>query len=146
MSLGEYPVALLAGLVSFLAPCVLPLVPGYLSAVSAVSAEELGRPGMARRVVVASIPFVVGFSAPIAISFDALIVTKYVLWKSHPVTVRPFSTDGGLPQDANQTTFGLASGVWTSDLSKAHRTASRQPGRRVPLVLPGGCWCPRTPS
>lgn len=63
MSLGEFPVALLAGLVSFLAPCILPLVPGYLSAVSAVSAEELGRPGMARRVVVSSIPFVLGFSA-----------------------------------------------------------------------------------
>jgi cytochrome c-type biogenesis protein len=63
VSFGEFPVALLAGLVSFLAPCVLPLVPGYLSAVSAVSAEELGRPGMARRVVVASIPFVLGFSA-----------------------------------------------------------------------------------
>ena len=29
-------VALIAGFVSFLAPCVLPLVPGYLSAVSAV--------------------------------------------------------------------------------------------------------------
>jgi cytochrome c-type biogenesis protein len=62
MSFGEVPVALLAGLVSFLAPCVLPLVPGYLSAVSAVSAEDLGRPGMARRVVVSSIPFVLGFS------------------------------------------------------------------------------------
>jgi cytochrome c-type biogenesis protein len=54
---------LLAGLVSFLAPCVLPLVPGYLSAVSAVSAEELGRPGTARRVVVSSIPFVLGFTS-----------------------------------------------------------------------------------
>jgi cytochrome c-type biogenesis protein len=63
VSAGEIPVALLAGLVSFLAPCVLPLVPGYLSAVSAVSAEELGRPGMARRVVVSSIPFVLGFTA-----------------------------------------------------------------------------------
>ncbi len=63
MSAGEIPVALLAGFLSFLAPCVLPLVPGYLSAVSAVSAEELGRPGMARRVVVSSIPFVLGFTA-----------------------------------------------------------------------------------
>ena len=33
--------ALLAGFVSFLAPCVLPLVPGYLSAVSAVEADRL---------------------------------------------------------------------------------------------------------
>jgi cytochrome c-type biogenesis protein len=63
MSAGEIPVALLAGFLSFLAPCVLPLVPGYLSAVSAVSADELGRPGTARRVVVASLPFVLGFTA-----------------------------------------------------------------------------------
>ena len=56
-------VAFLAGLVSFLAPCVLPLVPGYLSAVSAVDAENLGKPGTARRVVLASVPFVLGFTA-----------------------------------------------------------------------------------
>jgi cytochrome c-type biogenesis protein len=56
-------VALLAGFVSFLAPCVLPLVPGYLSAVSAVDADKLGQPGTARRVVVSSIPFVLGFTA-----------------------------------------------------------------------------------
>jgi cytochrome c-type biogenesis protein len=56
------PVAFLAGLVSFLAPCVLPLVPGYLSAVSAVDADKLGQPGTARRVVAASLPFVLGFT------------------------------------------------------------------------------------
>jgi cytochrome c-type biogenesis protein len=56
-------VAFVAGFVSFLAPCVLPLVPGYLSAVSAVDAETLGRPGTARRVVIASVPFVLGFTA-----------------------------------------------------------------------------------
>jgi cytochrome c-type biogenesis protein len=63
VSLTELPVALLAGFVSFLAPCVLPLVPGYLSAVSAVEAERLGERGSSRRVVVASIPFVIGVSA-----------------------------------------------------------------------------------
>jgi cytochrome c-type biogenesis protein len=57
------PVALLAGFVSVLAPCVLPLVPGYLSTVSAVDAERLGQPGTAWRVVVASVPFVLGFTA-----------------------------------------------------------------------------------
>ena len=56
-------VALLAGFVSFLAPCVLPLVPGYLSAVSAVEADRLGDRGSARRVVLASLPFVLGFTA-----------------------------------------------------------------------------------
>ena len=63
MSLTELPIALLAGFISFLAPCVLPLVPGYLSAVSAVEADRLGEPGSARRVVAASVPFVLGFTA-----------------------------------------------------------------------------------
>ncbi|MBA2643645.1 MAG: cytochrome c biogenesis protein CcdA [Actinobacteria bacterium] len=63
MDVGSIPVAFLAGFVSFLAPCVLPLVPGYLSAVSAVEADKLGQPGTSRRVVVASLPFVLGFTA-----------------------------------------------------------------------------------
>jgi cytochrome c-type biogenesis protein len=63
MSPGAIPIALLAGFVSFLAPCVLPLVPGYLSTVSAIDADKLGQPGTARRVVAASIPFVLGFTA-----------------------------------------------------------------------------------
>ena len=60
--IGRIPVAFAAGLVSFVAPCVLPLVPGYLSAVSAVEAGRLGERGTARRVFVASLPFVAGFT------------------------------------------------------------------------------------
>lgn len=63
MSATELAVAFGAGLVSFLAPCVLPLVPGWLSAISAVSADRLGEPGQARRVAAASVPFIVGFTA-----------------------------------------------------------------------------------
>lgn len=63
MSWTSIPVAFVAGMVSFLAPCVLPLVPGYLSAVSAVDADRLGQPGTARRVVTSSVPFVLGFTA-----------------------------------------------------------------------------------
>ncbi len=54
--------ALGAGLVSFLSPCVLPLVPGYLSAVSGVSAAELDSAGW-RRVLGPSLLFVASFSA-----------------------------------------------------------------------------------
>jgi cytochrome c-type biogenesis protein len=43
-------------------PCVLPLVPGYLSAMSAVEANRLGQPGAARRVVLSSLPFIGGFT------------------------------------------------------------------------------------
>jgi len=54
--------ALAAGVVSFLSPCVLPLVPGYLSAVSGVSAAELDSAGW-RRVLGPSLLFVASFSA-----------------------------------------------------------------------------------
>jgi cytochrome c-type biogenesis protein len=59
----ELPVAFLAGLFSIITPCVLPLVPGYLSAVSAVEADRLGEAGVGRRVARASVPFVLGFTA-----------------------------------------------------------------------------------
>jgi cytochrome c-type biogenesis protein len=54
---AKIPLAFLAGLLSFVTPCVLPLVPGYLSAVSGA------QPGVGgRRVLAASVPFVAGFS------------------------------------------------------------------------------------
>jgi cytochrome c-type biogenesis protein len=59
----KLPVAFLAGLLSVVTPCVLPLVPGYLSAVSAVDIDRLGERGVARRVVTSSVPFVLGFTA-----------------------------------------------------------------------------------
>ena len=58
----DLPIAFLAGFISIVTPCVLPLVPGYLSAVSAVEADRLGQPGTTRRVVVSSLPFVAGFT------------------------------------------------------------------------------------
>ena len=54
--------ALAAGLVSFLSPCVLPLVPGYLSAVSGVAPADLEDADW-RRVLVPSLLFVASFSA-----------------------------------------------------------------------------------
>lgn len=59
---GRIPLAFFAGFASFVAPCVLPLVPGYLSAVSSLEARRLGEPGAARRVLVGSVPFVAGFT------------------------------------------------------------------------------------
>jgi cytochrome c-type biogenesis protein len=53
--------ALAAGLVSFLSPCVLPLVPGYLSAVTGVSVADLEGAGW-KRVLVPSLLFVASFS------------------------------------------------------------------------------------
>jgi cytochrome c-type biogenesis protein len=53
------PVAFGAGLVSFLSPCVLPLVPGYISAVAGVTPEDV----RARRVIGPALMFVATFSA-----------------------------------------------------------------------------------
>jgi cytochrome c-type biogenesis protein len=53
------PVAFGAGLISFLSPCVLPLVPGYISAVAGVAPSEI----RARRVLGPSLAFVGSFSA-----------------------------------------------------------------------------------
>ena len=54
--------ALAAGIVSFLSPCVLPLVPGYLSAVTGIAAADLEKANW-RRVLVPSLLFVSSFSA-----------------------------------------------------------------------------------
>jgi cytochrome c-type biogenesis protein len=56
------PIAFAAGVLSVLTPCVLPLVPGYLSAISAVESGRLGERGSGRRIVRASLPFVLGFT------------------------------------------------------------------------------------
>jgi cytochrome c-type biogenesis protein len=54
--------AFTAGIISFLSPCVLPLVPGYISFVSGVSVEEMGGLREKKAVMVNSIFFVIGFS------------------------------------------------------------------------------------
>lgn len=61
----SYISAAVAGTLSFLSPCVLALVPGYLSYISGVSIEELeaGRSRQTARVATASVLFVLGFSA-----------------------------------------------------------------------------------
>ena len=55
------PVALAAGLVSFFSPCVVPLLPGYLSYVTGLSAAELGS-GRRSRMVAGTLLFVLGFT------------------------------------------------------------------------------------
>lgn len=61
VSFVAYFWALIAGLVAFISPCVLPLLPGYLSFVSGVGIDELG--ARTRQVGLASAAFVIGFVA-----------------------------------------------------------------------------------
>lgn len=64
------PVAVVAGLVSFFSPCVMPLLPGYVSYVSGLSAVDLehARRG---RMLAGTVLFVLGFTA-VFVSYGAL--------------------------------------------------------------------------
>lgn len=63
--------ALLAGLVSFLSPCVLPLVPGYVSMLSGIGVEQLQQgKGSRAELIRSSLAFIVGFSI-VFVSFGA---------------------------------------------------------------------------
>lgn len=81
ISLG---IAFAAGLVSFLSPCVLPLIPGYISFVSGISIEEMkeetqGR-AIGRRVFLNSCFFVLGFSTVfVLLGASATGIGKFLL-------------------------------------------------------------------
>jgi cytochrome c-type biogenesis protein len=79
-----------AGLLSFVSPCVLPLIPGYLSYVSGLSLDEMRGTGAAaaaldrgdarRRVVIASLAFILGFSLVfIALGATATTIGRFLL-------------------------------------------------------------------
>jgi len=80
--------AFAAGVLSFISPCVLPLIPGYVSFVSGVSLDEL-RGGTAataasrRQVLITSLAFVLGFSLVFtALGASASALGKFLLAKS----------------------------------------------------------------
>jgi len=75
--------ALMAGLISFLSPCVLPLVPSYIAFISGVSIEELSTEENSRRVrkkvILSALFFVLGFSAIfISLGASATFVGKFM--------------------------------------------------------------------
>ena len=83
--------AFAAGLISFLSPCVLPLVPGYVSYVAGQSFEELRTEApLARRVTAVSLSFcfVLGFSAVfIALGASASAVGRLLLSYRYEVNI-----------------------------------------------------------
>jgi cytochrome c-type biogenesis protein len=80
----SYLAALVAGILSFVSPCVLPLVPGYLSFISGVSLDNAHTgqtlpEGTTRRVFLASIAFVLGFTVVfVALGASASTIGAFV--------------------------------------------------------------------
>ena len=70
------PIAFLAGLVSFLSPCVLPLIPGYISYISGTSLDKLKEKNR-NLIFIKTVFFSLGFSC----FFIALCSTASFVWK-----------------------------------------------------------------
>ena len=74
-----FPIAFAAGLVSFFSPCVLPLVPGYLSYMSGMGGEEAGGKPKAPTALVALV-FVAGFTAVfVALGASATLLGSFLI-------------------------------------------------------------------
>lgn len=79
--LAAFPLAFAAGLVSFVSPCVLPLLPGYLAFLSGATGRIEGRSGRGRAVV-GSLAFILGF-AVVFVSLGALFGGLGVSLRTH---------------------------------------------------------------
>lgn len=89
--------AFLAGLASFLSPCVLPLVPGYVSLISGASVEELqtGDRKLMKTVMLHSVMFILGFTivfvtlgaAATGLSQLAHTYKKYLTWAAGIIVI-----------------------------------------------------------
>jgi cytochrome c-type biogenesis protein len=87
------PVAVLAGLVSFFSPCVLPLLPGYLSYATGLSGADLASGEVRRgRMLAGAALFVLGFSAV----FVSLGVLSASVFRFFAVNARTFDVILGL--------------------------------------------------
>jgi cytochrome c-type biogenesis protein len=83
--------AFLAGLISFLSPCVLPLVPGYISMLSGIGVEQLRQGQQPKSGLFASaLAFVLGFSA-VFIAFGASASAVGGFLQSHKSTLAPIA-------------------------------------------------------
>lgn len=137
------PLVFAAGLVSFISPCVLPLLPGYLSTVSGVSFEQMAtrERGVTRPIAVASGLFFVGFLAVfVALGASASIVgellTRHRLWLDR--------VSGGLIVLFGLSLLGIgwSGGLGHSLTSRVQGLARRRGGPVALGVAFAFCWTP----
>ncbi len=137
------PVAVAAGLVSFLSPCVLPLVPGYLSTVIGVTPRDLQEGVGVKRVLIPSLLFIASFSA----IFILLGMSATVIGSALTTHKQELEKIGGLLIIAMGVIFlstpfvGMFNREWHSE------TLLRLAGRGGPLVAGAAfaiAWTPCT--
>jgi cytochrome c-type biogenesis protein len=136
------PVAIAAGLVSFLSPCVLPLVPGYLSTVIGVAPADIQHAG-ARRVLVPSLLFIASFSL-IFILLGLTATQVGSLLSTHIETLR---TAGGFLIVAMGIVFLATPFVDALNFQWHSESLTRLAGRGGPLIAGAAfaiAWTPCT--
>jgi len=84
-------ISFMAGTLSFVSPCILPLIPAYISYISGVSIKELTSqdkaPAFKRKIVISSLLFIAGFSI-VFIGMGATATTFGKLISSHIIMLR----------------------------------------------------------
>src|SRR5712692_10388893 len=89
MSLVVLPLAALgAGIISFTSPCCLPLIPGYLSYMSALPVSQLDRDRARAMTVKAAVRFVAGFTLVFTALGASFAVVGSLLTRNLPIIVR----------------------------------------------------------
>jgi len=86
--LVNFPIAFASGLVSFFAPCVLPLLPAYIGYVTGVSVSELAKKGYTpffKKILITSVFYVLGFSIIFVLLGTAagsvgILLRRYDIW------------------------------------------------------------------
>ncbi|MET9220759.1 cytochrome c biogenesis CcdA family protein [Streptomyces sp. NPDC088197] len=136
--LAAIPIAMFAGLISFFSPCVLPLVPGYLSYVTGVTGTDLAEAKRGRMLLGSSL-FVLGFSA-LFVSGGALfgnfgaqlLVHRQILSKIF----------GGLTIVLGLAFMGIVGGLTQREFRFHYRPALGLAGAPVLGLLFGLGWAP----
>ncbi|WP_042428819.1 cytochrome c biogenesis CcdA family protein [Streptacidiphilus anmyonensis] len=135
------PVALLAGMVSFFSPCVLPLVPGYLSYVTGFSAADLADADGRRRgrMALGAVLFVLGFSA-VFVSMGAFFGFFGETVKQHQTLITEIS--GGLIILMGLAFMGLLPGFTQRELRSHRKPTMGLIGAPLLGVVFGLGWTP----